>query len=109
MLEDVEQTKIWKRKTIPPSVNRAATLHLHMQHYHDELLGDIGISAKRKSGHLRMLWELVAPYQPSDYAEVASGMALRRDAPATEPRAKQTRFGTSLLPRFSRLNLSRGR
>ena len=56
-----------------------------MQHYHDELLRDMGIAPHRKRGAMRPVKELLAPYQPSDYAEVASGEASRRLAGSRLP------------------------
>jgi dimethylaniline monooxygenase (N-oxide forming) len=76
MLEEIEAVKNWKRRIIPPSGNRAATLHLHMQHYHDELLADMGVSPWRKKGFLSFVKELISPYEPADYADVCSGEAL---------------------------------
>jgi cation diffusion facilitator CzcD-associated flavoprotein CzcO len=78
MLAEIEATKRWKRRIVPPSGARAATLHLHMQPYHDELLRDMGVSPRRKRGVLRLLKEVFAPYEPNDYAEVAAGTWRRR-------------------------------
>lgn len=85
MLEEIDAMQTWKRRIIPPSKSRAATLHLHMQAYHDELLRDIGLSPKRKRGPLAILKEFFAPYQPSDYAGVSSGIDLT--PPAATPTA----------------------
>ena len=79
LLAEIEHMKVWKRAIIPASTARAATLHLHMQQYHDQLLRDMRITAYRKRGALRLIRELFSPYQPSDYAEVASGQAMRRE------------------------------
>lgn len=78
MMAEIEAMKEWKRRIVPPSTARAATLHLHMQHYHDDLLRDMGISHRRKRGSLRLIKELFSPYQPSDYADVTSGEACRK-------------------------------
>ncbi|MHC5109259.1 MAG: flavin-containing monooxygenase [Planctomycetota bacterium] len=77
MLTEIETTKAWKRRIVPPGKDRAATLHLHMQQYHDELLSDMGVSPHRKRGVFGFIKEIFAPYQPSDYASVASGEAIR--------------------------------
>lgn len=77
MMEEIEAMKSWKRRIVPPSTSRAATLHLHMQHYHDQLLRDMGIPHRRKQGRFALIKELLAPYQPSDYAGVSSGDELR--------------------------------
>jgi dimethylaniline monooxygenase (N-oxide forming) len=87
MITEITTTRRWKRGIIPPSKARAATLHLHMQHYHDELLQDMGISPRRKRGPLRMIKEWFAPYQPSDYEEVSSGVAIS----CTQTRTPQQR------------------
>ena len=76
MKVEIQQLKIWKRGIIPPSKARAATLHLHMQAYHDELIRDMGLSACLKTGALSRLKEVLAPYQPSDYAGICSGAEL---------------------------------
>lgn len=55
---------------MPPSKGRAARLLLHMLHYHDELLEDVGVSPCRKRGVLAPFKEVFAPYQPSDYRDV---------------------------------------
>ncbi|MEM7143862.1 MAG: NAD(P)-binding domain-containing protein [Verrucomicrobiota bacterium] len=73
MRQEIEAMKIWKRRIIPPSKARAATLHLHMLPYHDTLLSDMGLSPRRKTGPLGPIKDFVAPYQPSDYAGVSSG------------------------------------
>jgi dimethylaniline monooxygenase (N-oxide forming) len=78
MMAEIEAMKEWKREIVPPSTARAATLHLHMQHYHDDLLRDMGLSHRRKRGALGFIKELFAPYQPSDYADVTSGEATRQ-------------------------------
>jgi dimethylaniline monooxygenase (N-oxide forming) len=80
MLKEIELMKIWKRRIIPHSTSRASTLHLHMQHYHDELVRDMGLSPKRKRGFLAFVKECFAPYQPSDYAGVSSGADFRLNA-----------------------------
>ena len=77
-MAEIEAMKEWKREIVPPSTARAATLHLHMQHYHDDLLRDMGLSHRRKRGALGFIKELFAPYQPSDYADVTSGEATRQ-------------------------------
>lgn len=73
MLDEIEGMKTWKRKWMPFSHARGARLMLHMQHYHDELLSDIGANPLRKTGVFAPLKELLAPYEPSDYATVVSG------------------------------------
>lgn len=81
MKSHIETMKAWKRRIVPPSTTRAATLHLHMQHYHDDLLRDMGLSHRLKRGALAYLKEFLAPYQPSDYSDVTSGKAF---APSLE-------------------------
>jgi dimethylaniline monooxygenase (N-oxide forming) len=73
MVEEVEATRQWKRRVMPFSKSRAATLHLHMQQYHDELLQDMGASKYRKRGVIGWAKEIFAPYQPRDYKLVSSG------------------------------------
>ncbi len=67
---NIEAQQIWKRRSMPPSKGRAARLLLHMLHYHDELLEDIGVSPLRKRGPLAPFKEVFAPYEPGDYRDV---------------------------------------
>ncbi len=84
MHETIEQMKAWKRASMPFSRGRAARLLLHMLHYHDELLRDLGISPLRKRGVFAPFKEVFAPYEPSDYRDVVAG-TLNGAAPATKP------------------------
>ena len=98
MLDEIEETKQWKREIIPPSRARSATLHLHMQHYHDELLKDMGLPRWRKRGLFKYVKELLAPYQPSDYASVCSGVAIRAPKPTVPIRSsEQSKSGMRLI------------
>lgn len=72
MKRNIEEMKIWKRDWIPFSPARSARLIAHTQHYHDELLRDFGVNPLRKTGALAPLKELIAPYEPRDYASVVS-------------------------------------
>lgn len=72
MKRNIEEMKQWKRSWIPFSPARSARLIAHTQHYHDELLKDLGINPLRKTGVFAPLKELIFPYQPSDYATVFS-------------------------------------
>ena len=73
MLEEIALMKRWKRSWMPFSPARSARLLLHMANYHDELLRDFGANPFRKRGIFAPLKELVAPYQSSDYRQIASG------------------------------------
>ena len=73
MHREIEALRAWKRRWMPPSQQRGARLLLHMLHYHDELVRDIGATTLRKVGFLAPLKELVAPYQPRDYRDVITG------------------------------------
>ena len=46
---------------------------MHAQHYHDELMKDLGIDPLRKRGLFAPLKELFAPYEPADYRAIVSG------------------------------------
>lgn len=81
MLREIEELKAWKRSWMPFSSARAARLLLHMQHYHDQLVADLGACPLRKRGIFAPFKEVFAPYQPSDYAAVVSG-AWRGEAAA---------------------------
>jgi len=69
MHRNIEAQRVWKRRTMPFSAGRAARLLLHMLHYHDELLADIGLSPWRKTGVFAPFKEVFAPYEPADYRD----------------------------------------
>ena len=73
MHEEINALREWKRRWMPPSEQRGARLILHMLHYHDELVTEIGANTLRKTGFFAPLKELVAPYQPRDYRRVVVG------------------------------------
>ena len=73
MQDEIAHMKEWKRSWMPFNASRGARLLLHMLHYHDELLRDFGANPLRKRGPFAPVKELFAPYQPSDYATIASG------------------------------------
>lgn len=67
---NIQAQQTWKRHVMPPSKGRAARLLLHMLHYHDELLEDVGVSPLRKRGVFGPFKEVFAPYEPADYRDV---------------------------------------
>ncbi len=71
MIDEIEALANWKRSWMPFSHARAARLIVHLQHYLDELLTDIGVNHLRKKGIFAPLAEVFAPYQPSDYRDLA--------------------------------------
>ncbi|NNE21918.1 MAG: NAD(P)-binding domain-containing protein [Rhizobiales bacterium] len=71
MQREIDTLARWKRSWMPFSHARAARLIVHLQHYLDELLQDIGVNHLRKKGLFAPLAEVFAPYQPSDYRSVA--------------------------------------
>jgi len=73
MTREIAGMKVWKQSWMPPSAARSARLILHMQHYHDELLMDLGASPLRKRGIFAPLKEFIFPYVPGDYATIVSG------------------------------------
>src|SRR5262249_54733990 len=73
MHREIGALREWKRRWMPPSPQRGARLILHMLHYHDELVRDIGAPQLRKRGFFAPLMELIAPYQPRDYRSVVAG------------------------------------
>ena len=81
MRRNIDEMKAWKRSWIPFSPARSARLISHMQHYHDELVRDVGASPWRKRGVFAPLKELIFAYEPSDYAAIVSG-AWRRSIPS---------------------------
>ena len=70
MRREIEALREWKRRWMPASPQRGARLILHMLHYHDELVADMGLRTLRKQGIFAPLKELIAPYQPRDYRDV---------------------------------------
>ena len=79
MRQNIVAMQRWKRATMPFSRGRGARLLLYMQHYHDELLTDIGISPLRKRGPLAPFKEVFAPYEPADYREIVERTMTQRD------------------------------
>jgi len=73
MLDEIALMKAWKRSWMPFSSARSARVLLHMANYHAELLRDFGADPFRKRGFFAPLKELLAPYQSSDYRDIASG------------------------------------
>jgi dimethylaniline monooxygenase (N-oxide forming) len=67
MASNVDAMQEWKQ-WMPFSSSRSARLIAHTQHYHDELLTDLGENPLRKRGLFAPLKELLFPYQPRDYA-----------------------------------------
>ena len=70
MRVNIAQMREWKRSWIPFSSSRSARLIAHTQHYHDELMRDIGVNPLRKRGWFAPLREVFDPYEPSDYASL---------------------------------------
>lgn len=73
MNREIAEVRDWKRAWMPESAARGSRLLLHMHHYHDQLLSDIGADPRRKKGALAPFKEVFAPYQPSDYRDIVSG------------------------------------
>jgi dimethylaniline monooxygenase (N-oxide forming) len=73
MLREIEEIKAWKRSWMPYSPARSTRVFMHAQHYHDELMKDLGIDPLRKRGLFAPLKELFAPYEPADYRAIVSG------------------------------------
>jgi dimethylaniline monooxygenase (N-oxide forming) len=80
MAGEIAEMKAWKQSWMPPSGARSARLIIHMQHYHDELLTDLGASPLRKRGVFAPLKELIFPYEPADYGTIISGEWERQEA-----------------------------
>ena len=72
MHRNIEEMRNWKKSWMPFSSARSARLIAHTQHYHDEILKDLGTSPLRKTGFFAPLKELIFPYEPKDYASVVS-------------------------------------
>ncbi len=72
MNSNIESMMVWKQSWMPFSPARSARLIAHAQHYHDELVKDLGASPLRKRGFFAPLKELIFPYEPRDYASVVS-------------------------------------
>ncbi|KAG2496945.1 hypothetical protein HYH03_004951 [Edaphochlamys debaryana] len=66
MVDDIHAQEHWRRKVMPPQRSRGAVLRLYMQHYHDQLLRDMGASPKRKG--LNLLAECFGAYTAADYS-----------------------------------------
>lgn len=72
MLAEIQAIKDWKRSFMPAISNRSTVIKLHMTHFHDELLRDIGVNPYRKSN---VFSEWLTDYRPTDYKEVMSEVA----------------------------------
>jgi hypothetical protein len=66
---EIQCMRNWKRSFMPSNHGRASMLQLHMWHYHDELLRDIGVDPHRKSNKVA---EWLQYYGPSDYRKLFS-------------------------------------
>jgi ferric-dicitrate binding protein FerR (iron transport regulator) len=73
MTHNIARMKAWKQSWMPFSPARSARLIAHIQHYHDELVNDLGENPLRKTGFFAPLKELIFPYEPKDYASIVSG------------------------------------
>jgi len=78
MRQNIEEMKAWKQSWMPFSSARSARLLAHAQHYHDELVKDLGKSPLRKTGFFAPLKELIFAYEPRDYASIVSADEDRR-------------------------------
>jgi hypothetical protein len=67
MLSEIEAIKQWKRGFMPTLSSRSTVVKLHMTHYHDELLKDMGINPYCKSNFLA---EWFQDYRPKDYRKI---------------------------------------
>jgi dimethylaniline monooxygenase (N-oxide forming) len=72
MLAEIEAIKQWKQSFMPAISSRATVVKLHMVHYHDELLRDMGINPYRKKN---LFLEWLSDYRPADYREVLSSIS----------------------------------
>lgn len=70
MKKSIAALKSWKRSWMPDGPSRSGTLLLHMAHYHDELLDDMGEDPLRKRGIFAPLKEILVPYRASDFRQV---------------------------------------
>jgi hypothetical protein len=74
MYKEIEETREWKRRTMPSASGaRAYLVQTHQLHYHDQLLKDMGASIRRKRGCCAFLKEIAFPYRTSDYDTIVSG------------------------------------
>jgi dimethylaniline monooxygenase (N-oxide forming) len=80
MRADVAALTAWKRRAIPDGRGRSARLLLHMQHYHDQLLTDLGLDAWRKRGAFAPFKEVFAPYEPGDYQGLFDELGMASSA-----------------------------
>ncbi|KAG2482298.1 hypothetical protein HYH03_018762 [Edaphochlamys debaryana] len=68
MADDIRAQQRWRREIMPPQRNRGAVVQLYMQHYHDQLLGDMGRSPKRKGAN--PVAECFGAYTAEDYGDL---------------------------------------
>ena len=72
MSQNIDRMRAWKQSWMPFSPARSARLIAHGQHYHDELVKDLGKNPLRKTGVFAPLKELIFAYEPKDYASIVS-------------------------------------
>jgi hypothetical protein len=72
MLAEIQAIKDWKRAFMPAISSRATVIKLHMVHFHDELLRDMGVNPYRKKN---IFSEWLTDYRPADYREVLADVA----------------------------------
>lgn len=83
MSQEIDNIKRWKRSWMHFSSARSTRVFMHGQHYHDELMNDVGADPLRKRGLFAPLKELFAPYEPRDYRTIVNGEWERRRKPST--------------------------
>jgi len=74
MMDEIKDTKEWKRSWMPLTSSRANLVLLHQIQYHDQLLADMQLNNKRKqmktSGFAGTLKEYLEPYLSKDYNNI---------------------------------------
>jgi len=78
MLSEIEHMKAWKRKIMPEQQSRGSLLQVHILHFHDELLRDLGINWRRKGNSIA---ELFGAYLPADYKDLPSVYRRKKPLP----------------------------
>ncbi|KAG1673662.1 hypothetical protein FOA52_013327 [Chlamydomonas sp. UWO 241] len=68
MQADVMAQRDWRCKVMPGQRQRGSSVMLYMQDYHDQLVADVGMSPRRKTGALKVFSEAFKIYSAKDYA-----------------------------------------
>jgi hypothetical protein len=95
MADQIKSMQEWKRKEMPNAGGaRAYMIQTHQVHYYDQLMKDMGVSIRRKTGNaiFAALKEVFDPYRPRDYGSIITGEFKYRPSELAKPGDAQAPF-----------------